>query len=123
MDRRFSVRKVSNLSNLPNLPENTEVRVNVNPNGYLNPTFITDTLDLPGGDMPNGDRKKSFVHHTMEALPRVDNYRNDIQALKRPSLGELHGEEKELKVTVRNIYKGIPNVFQSFAILKYLHFL
>ncbi len=28
-----------------------------------------------------------------EALPRLDNYR--VRALKRPSIGELHGDEPE----------------------------
>lgn len=30
-----------------------------------------------------------------EALPRLDNYRRSIRALKRPSLGLLHGEALE----------------------------
>lgn len=38
-------------------------------------------------------RPVSFCHLTMEALPRLDYYMNSKQAWKRPSLGELHGEE------------------------------
>ncbi|GAB0086660.1 bumetanide-sensitive sodium-(potassium)-chloride cotransporter [Sergentomyia squamirostris] len=37
-------------------------------------------------------RKKSLAQLTREALPRLDNYRISKRALKRPSLGELHGE-------------------------------
>lgn len=37
-------------------------------------------------------RKRSLAQLTREALPRMENYRNSKRALKRPSLGELHGE-------------------------------
>uniref|UniRef100_A0A2A4JL60 Bumetanide-sensitive sodium-(Potassium)-chloride cotransporter n=1 Tax=Heliothis virescens TaxID=7102 RepID=A0A2A4JL60_HELVI len=37
-------------------------------------------------------RKRSLAQLTREALPRLDNYRNSKRALKRPSLGELHGD-------------------------------
>uniref|UniRef100_A0A1L8DDI6 Putative solute carrier family 12 n=2 Tax=Nyssomyia neivai TaxID=330878 RepID=A0A1L8DDI6_9DIPT len=40
----------------------------------------------------DGIRKKSLAQLTREALPRLDNYRISKRALKRPSLGELHGE-------------------------------
>lgn len=76
---------------MQNVPENMELQVNTNPNAYVNLGYMTE--------MPfNVDRKRSFQHHTLEALPRVDNYRNDFEGLKRPSLGELHGEEKDLRV-------------------------
>lgn len=106
MDSRFSVRKISNpMSPMQNVPENKELRINLNPNpnGYLNAGFVSDNGSARSDlSVPEGDRKKSFVHHTREALPRVDNYRNDIAALKRPSIGELHGEERDLKVSDRS---------------------
>ncbi|CAH2049309.1 unnamed protein product, partial [Iphiclides podalirius] len=37
-------------------------------------------------------RKRSLAQLTREALPRMENYRNSKRALKRPSLGELHGD-------------------------------
>lgn len=39
-------------------------------------------------------------HHTREALPRLDNYRNimSIQAVNRPSLDELHNSTLPNKV-------------------------
>lgn len=37
-------------------------------------------------------RKRSLAQLTREALPRLENYRNSKRALKRPSLGELHGD-------------------------------
>lgn len=95
MENRFMVRRVSNsVVPMPNLPEHMELRVNPSPNGFINHAFITDM------GIPQMDRKRSFAHHTIEALPRLDNYRNDLQALKRPSLGELHGEEKDMKVPI-----------------------
>lgn len=91
------------MSPMQNVPENKELRINTNPNpnsnGYLNPAFLSDNGSARNElGLPDGNRKTSFVHDTREALPRVDNYRNDMQALKRPSIGELHGEEKDLKV-------------------------
>lgn len=42
----------------------------------------------------NGTRKTSFSHFTLEALPRPEYYKStSISGVKRPSLGELHGEE------------------------------
>lgn len=37
-------------------------------------------------------RKRSLAQLTREALPRMENYRNSRRALKRPSLGEIHGD-------------------------------
>lgn len=76
---------------MQNVPENMELQVDTSPNSYINYGYMTD---VPY----SGDRKRSFQHHTLEALPRLDNYRNDFDGLKRPSLGELHGEEKDMKV-------------------------
>ncbi|KAL0271481.1 UNVERIFIED_CONTAM: hypothetical protein PYX00_008562 [Menopon gallinae] len=98
MENRFMVRRVSNsVVPMPNLPEHMELQVNPNPNGFINHGFISEM------GLPHTDRKQSFAHHTIEALPRLDNYRNDLQALKRPSLGELHGEEKDMKDVNENI--------------------
>jgi hypothetical protein len=44
----------------------------------------------------------SLGHLTREALPRLDHYRNCMEAIKRPTLGELHGELSE--ETVRPFY-------------------
>ncbi|XP_075225532.1 sodium potassium chloride cotransporter [Lycorma delicatula] len=41
----------------------------------------------------NGHRKTSFSHYTLEALPRPEYYKSSVSGVKRPSLGELHGEE------------------------------
>uniref|UniRef100_A0AAR5PV11 Bumetanide-sensitive sodium-(Potassium)-chloride cotransporter n=1 Tax=Dendroctonus ponderosae TaxID=77166 RepID=A0AAR5PV11_DENPD len=38
-------------------------------------------------------RRKSIVQITKEVLPRLENYRNSKRAVKRPSLGELHGPD------------------------------
>jgi hypothetical protein len=44
-------------------------------------------------------RRNSIAHLTREALPRLDHYRNGLEATKRPTLGELHGELSEGKVS------------------------
>lgn len=44
-------------------------------------------------------RRKSIVQITKEVLPRLENYRNSRRAVKRPSLGELHGPDDYNKVT------------------------
>ncbi|XP_055901935.1 bumetanide-sensitive sodium-(potassium)-chloride cotransporter isoform X1 [Eupeodes corollae] len=41
----------------------------------------------------SNSRKFSLAQLTREALPRLDNYRTSKRNLKRPSIGELHGEE------------------------------
>uniref|UniRef100_A0A1B6EM82 Bumetanide-sensitive sodium-(Potassium)-chloride cotransporter n=1 Tax=Cuerna arida TaxID=1464854 RepID=A0A1B6EM82_9HEMI len=53
---------------------------------------------LPDGSQDGLDRSQSqsFCHLTMEALPRADYYKNNRDAIKRPSLGELHGEPRTL---------------------------
>lgn len=42
--------------------------------------------------------RNSLAQLTREALPRLDHYRNCVQAMKRPSLGELYGDVSEVKV-------------------------
>ncbi|CAH0588109.1 unnamed protein product [Chrysodeixis includens] len=60
-------------------------------------------------------RKRSLAQLTREALPRLDNYRNSKRALKRPSLGELHGdhlitEEDEKEQHTRDTKSPTPAV-------------
>lgn len=50
------------------------------------------------GQMPK--RKKSLMQLTKEALPRLENYRNSKKAVKRPSLGQLHGGEEIIAVSI-----------------------
>lgn len=44
----------------------------------------------------NDSNKIIFVFICREALPRLENYRRSLRALKRPSLGRLHGEDFEI---------------------------
>lgn len=44
--------------------------------------------------------KMIYVWLLREALPRLDNYRISKRALKRPSLGELHGEPQQKPVSL-----------------------
>ncbi|CAH2087504.1 unnamed protein product [Euphydryas editha] len=59
-------------------------------------------------------RKRSLAQLTREALPRMENYRNSKRALKRPSLGELHGDhlitEEEEKQPQRETKSPTPAV-------------
>lgn len=94
---------------------------NTSPNGIDNPGFQIE--NGPNGDTvcdlkPNNPyiiennapkRRKSIVQLTREALPRLENYRNSKRAAKRPSLGELHGGDDNIKKV-------------SFFFLVYFHF-
>ncbi|XP_045483258.1 bumetanide-sensitive sodium-(potassium)-chloride cotransporter isoform X2 [Harmonia axyridis] len=70
-----------------------ELSRNTNFNGFL--------VDQ---NMPR--RKKSLVQMTREALPRLENYRNSRRAIKRPSLGELHGGDDFVKIGVEKDPNG-----------------
>lgn len=52
----------------------------------------------PGSNSDLKNRRSSLAQITREALPHLDHYSNCQQAVKRPSLGELHGESNEEKV-------------------------
>jgi hypothetical protein len=53
----------------------------------------------PAASSDSKTHRFSLAHLTREALPRLDHYRNSLRAIKRPSLGELHGESSEEKVS------------------------
>ncbi|XP_077285790.1 sodium potassium chloride cotransporter [Arctopsyche grandis] len=82
MDGRFNICKVNN---------GFELNEDKGSNGNLEAGTITSSLDVEYV----GNRKRSLAQLTREALPRLDNYRISKRALKRPSLGELHGEIHE----------------------------
>lgn len=48
----------------------------------------------PSGEVFTLPRTDSRCQLTMEALPREDYYKNNKDAMKRPSIGELHGEDR-----------------------------
>ncbi|XP_059486359.1 bumetanide-sensitive sodium-(potassium)-chloride cotransporter [Neocloeon triangulifer] len=86
---RFSVRQVIETrrrnSNMADVPENGVLETNL-------------SMDPQPSAAHLGPRR-SLVHMTREALPRMDNYRNllSIQAAQRPTLGELHEGVKDDK--------------------------
>ncbi|XP_017467653.1 PREDICTED: bumetanide-sensitive sodium-(potassium)-chloride cotransporter [Rhagoletis zephyria] len=49
------------------------------------------------------DRKYSLAQLTTEALPRLDNYRISKRNMKRPSIGELHGELQEQSIQMPDL--------------------
>jgi hypothetical protein len=53
----------------------------------------------PGASSEPKTHRISIAHLTREALPRLDHYRNGLEGTKRPTLGELHGELSEEKVS------------------------
>lgn len=59
----------------------------------------------PGSNSDLKNRRSSLSQIIREALPRLDHYSNSQEAIKRPSLGELHGELNEEKV--RPLYSTI----------------
>lgn len=59
------------------------------------------------GQVPK--RKKSLMQLTKEALPRLENYRNSKKAVKRPSLGQLHGGEEVIPVSRAEFLKIVRN--------------
>jgi len=104
---RFSVRQVlesrrRSMSNMANVPEN----------GILETKLSMETSTAASGESAPAAAstqlgpRRSLVHMTREALPRMANYRNllSVQAAQRPTLGELHEGVKEAKVSAR---KGI----------------
>ncbi|XP_066994462.1 bumetanide-sensitive sodium-(potassium)-chloride cotransporter [Anabrus simplex] len=106
MESRFSVRRVEH-DPAADSHQMTE--------GNVNPAGSTDTLPS-AVDIFNStsttclvepkDRKCSIAHLTLEALPRMDHYRNCMEGLKRPSLGEVHGEDSGEKDVEADQQKG-----------------
>lgn len=93
MDGRFKVNKVDfALTNCNTIHEGMQMndRLSV-------ATPDTDAYSVASTTClhdPAGKRRRSLAQFTREALPRLENYRNSKRALKRPSLGELHGGEE-----------------------------
>jgi hypothetical protein len=91
-NHRFDVKRV---------PEGSAVSGDSNVQGVPNndvsePVQGHATYPVASTDPKN--RRTSLAQLTREALPRLDHYRNCIQAIKRPSLGELYGDVGEVKV-------------------------
>nr|CAD7437439.1 unnamed protein product [Timema bartmani] len=100
---RFSVRRVDGeTATMQHVPENDILELDHKDN--MNSRSTLTTTGASSGELynsnsttclydPTGVRKISLAQLTLEALPRLDNYKNCENATKRPSLGELHGEE------------------------------
>lgn len=50
-------------------------------------------------NVENSLNETNFLRMTTEAFPRLENYRNSRRTAKRPSLGELHGQNDDIKVS------------------------
>lgn len=97
MEGRFSIKRIQN--GLVN--EGLQLNENYNQNGQDTISeLMTTTSTTCLYDNPPPKRKRSLVQMTREALPRLENYRNSKRALKRPSLGELHGGDDGIKVRI-----------------------
>jgi hypothetical protein len=67
------------------------------------PELGQDRAIYPAASSDPKPHRYSLAHLTREALPRLDHYRNCLEAIKRPSLGELHGDVNEDKVRPRSV--------------------
>ena len=85
---RFNVKKAAISSN----PDGGGVD---NPGLYLGPGDDKAAIDAAA----KRRERNSFCTLTLEALPRADHYKNTHEGVKRPSIGELHGEPAYIKVT------------------------
>jgi hypothetical protein len=56
-------------------------------------------LSAESPDFPKYQKLSLENRHFREALPRLDNYRISKRALKRPSMGELHGDPDKRDVS------------------------
>lgn len=119
MKSRFSVRRVD--TDPSGNPQRTLATVESAPaagNGRLGVSDVfnsTSTTCLVETG-PEG-RKYSLAHLTLEALPRLDNYRK--AGLKRPSLGALHGEDTSGPVSQLSQSKS--DIFMSNCSLQSRH--
>ncbi|CAK1580927.1 unnamed protein product [Parnassius mnemosyne] len=115
MDTRFTVCKVES--------ENKKNGIHMGANIITRPlrsSAETTERDVAVNNQPDTwlhdagwRRKRSLAQLTREALPRMENYRNSKRALKRPSLGELHGdnhitEEEEPRTVQRDTKSPTP---------------
>lgn len=103
MEGRFSIKRIQNGH------VNEALQLNENYNQVPQDTvgdLVSTTSTTCLYDNPPPKRKRSLVQLTREALPRLENYRNSKRALKRPSLGELHGGEETIKVC--KLFAGFP---------------
>jgi len=92
-NNRFDVKPVSEDSRVDGNSKMMGLPKNVVPDlGHGHATY-------PGASSDSKTHRNSLAHLTREALPRLDHYRNCMEAIKRPTLGELHGELSEEKVS------------------------
>ena len=97
---RFSVKKVSESGQfahdnvMQGVPENEMLELEDSPGDLAGVAPNTYPVNDPK------QRRRSLAQLTREALPRADHYRYGLSAMKRPSLGELHGEPIEIKVSL-----------------------
>lgn len=101
MDGRFKVQKVDfSLANCNTIHEGMQLNDRIQlPHMDTDAYSVASTTCLHD---PAGKRRRSLAQFTREALPRLENYRNSKRAMKRPSLGELHGGE-EFFIKVSNL--------------------
>ncbi|KAG4075171.1 hypothetical protein HA402_006188 [Bradysia odoriphaga] len=94
--KRFQVTSVD--GNNQEAGTKNEVQLNAynlySPSNPISGKFTNTNSDVEAA------RKFSFAQLTREALPRLENYRRSLRALKRPSLGILHGEDFEINQEV-----------------------
>ncbi|XP_065092680.1 bumetanide-sensitive sodium-(potassium)-chloride cotransporter-like isoform X2 [Ochlerotatus camptorhynchus] len=108
---RFSITRISNRilgktanNNSANTTTNSKkgseptATFTIHENGGNCPEYDSTTIDFGGHTVSSGtsdgsERRSSVYHLTREPLPRLEYYRTSKRGLKRPSIGELHGDK------------------------------
>jgi hypothetical protein len=95
---RFNVKKVLEASALPGISKMKDASEdNI-------PEVVQGHITYPVVNSDPKIHRNSLAQLTREALPRLDHYRNCVEATRRPSLGELYGDPSGAKV--RPVHTG-----------------
>jgi hypothetical protein len=100
-NHRFEVKSVSEDSSV----HSNYKKMGVSESGV--PELGQEHATYPAASSDSKIHRYSLAHLTREALPRLDHYRNCLEAIKRPSLGEVHGDLNEEKVRLLYITMNV----------------
>jgi hypothetical protein len=89
INHRFNVKKVLEVPGIFTMKDTSEGNIPEVVQGHITYPVVSNDPKI---------RRNSLAQLTREALPRLDHYRNCVEATKRPSLGELYGDPSGAKV-------------------------
>lgn len=95
---RFTISRISNqILGKTNSRKGSEpapsATFTIHENGGNFPEHDSTTIDFGGRTTEGSERRSSVYNLTREPLPRLEYYRTSKRGLKRPSIGELHGDK------------------------------